>query len=108
LVLSIIWTLVCYGPINRVSKVNLTLNGSHPRWRVGVFEIGHVNVRARVERVYYHFPINRTRDLNPSLSKISRDRPDLPLGHPSITGLVQKIGKCSVSQALMNHRSLLQ
>src|SRR5438309_9727378 len=105
LVFSTIRTNVCDGPVDRISKVNLTLNSSLPGWRVRVFKISHVNVRTRVERVYRHLPVNWARDLNPSLPKIRWDRSNLPFGHPNITGLVQKIGKCSVSQALMNKYS---
>ena len=108
LVFSTIRTNVRDGPVDRISKVNLTLNGSLPSWRVRVFKISHVYVRARVEGVYHHLPVHRARYLYPSLSKVRRDRSNLPIGHPNFTCLVKKIGKCSVSQALMNKDSFLQ
>src|SRR5437660_2570323 len=91
LVLSTIGTGVSDDPVDRVSKINLTLNSSFPGRRVGVLEIRHVDISASVERVYDHLAVDRASDLHASLSKISRDRSDFPFGRPNFTCLFQKI-----------------
>src|SRR3989475_13135418 len=106
-VFASIWTRVCDGPVDCVSKVNLTLQGSLPGWRVGVFEICHVNIRSRIESINHHLPIDRTRDFDAPLAKFGWDLSDFPLGGPNFTCLVEKIGKCSCPKPRMSEDSLL-
>src|SRR6266705_1386956 len=90
----------------QISKIHLTLEGSFPCWRVGVFEICHVNIRPRIESINHHFSIYGACDLHTALAKVGWNRPDLPIGIPNLKSLVEKIGECSGSKVLMNKDSL--
>src|SRR6266566_6757789 len=93
-VFSSIWTGVCDGLVDCVSKVNLALQGSLPCWRVGVFEIRHVNIRPGIESIDHHLPVDRACDFDAPLAEVGWDRSDFPVGGPNVTCLVEEIGKC--------------
>ena len=50
-----------------------------PRRRERVLEVGHEDVRARVERVDHHLALDRTGDLDEPPGEIPRDGRDLPV-----------------------------
>src|SRR3989442_1319400 len=93
-VLSSIWTGVRDGLVDCVSKVNLALQGSIPCWRVGVFEIGHVDVSTGIESIDHHLPVDWTSDFDAPLAKVGWDRSDCPVGISNFARLVEEIGKC--------------
>ena len=107
-VLASIRTQVSDGPVDCISKVNLTLQGPLPCWRVGVFEIRHVNIRTRIETINHHLPVDRACDFDPPLAKVGGDWSDLPVGGSNLTRLAEKIGKCSCPKPCMSEGSLLQ
>src|SRR6266566_5910137 len=91
-VLSSIWTDVCDGLVDCVSKVNLALQGSIPCWRVGVFEIRHVDVSTGIESINHHLPVDRACDFDAPLAKVQWDRSNFPLGVSNFARLVEEIG----------------
>src|SRR5213076_163427 len=49
-----------------------------PGGRVRILEVGHEDVRARVERVDHHLPVDRARDLDAAAPEVARGGRDLP------------------------------
>src|SRR5205823_6121300 len=49
-----------------------------PRWGVGILEVGHEDVGARVEAVDDHLAVHRARDLHAPIAQIGRDGRDGP------------------------------
>ena len=54
-------------PLDRVAQVELALDHVVPGRRVGVLEVGHEPVGARVQRVDDHLAVGRPGDLHPAL-----------------------------------------
>jgi hypothetical protein len=70
----------------------LTLDHVLPARGVGVLEVGHVHVRARVEGVDEHLAIRRPGELDPALLQIRRgDRRDSPVALADMTRFGQEI-----------------
>src|SRR5207249_6207286 len=76
--------------------------GSLPCWRVGVFEIGHVDVCTGIEGIDHHLPVDWTCDFDAPLAEVGWDRSDFPVGVSNFARLVEEIGKCYGAQALMD------
>src|SRR5215469_11267986 len=66
----------------RIHQVSLPLKIVLPGGRMGVLEIGHEHVRARVQRVDDHLAIYRSGDFYASVEQISGDWRHLPLRLP--------------------------
>src|SRR5712692_9281488 len=82
-----IGTGVSDGSIDCVSKIDLALDRSYPSGRVGVLEIGHVNIRPRVQGVYHHLPIDWPCYFHASPSEVGGDRGYAPRGIANFSGL---------------------
>ena len=68
--------------------------------RVGVLEVGHVHVGARVEGVDEHLAIGRAGQLDPALLQVGRgDRRDLPIAFADVARLGQKVGQLARVEA---------
>ena len=63
-------------PLERVREVPLPLDAVLPRRRVRVLEVGHEDLRARVERVDHHLAVDRARDLDAAIGDLVRERRD--------------------------------
>ena len=67
-------------PLDRVRQVLLAVDDVRPRGRVRVLEVGHVDPRARVERVDHHLPVaGRPGDLDAAVLEVRRNRLDTPV-----------------------------
>ena len=66
-----------------------------PGRRVGVLEIRHEDVRARVEPVDHHLAVHRARDLDPPVAQVGRDRRDGPRALAYVLRLGQEIGQAA-------------
>ena len=62
-----------------VFEIGLALDHVGEHRRGGVLEIGHEDLRARVQRVDNHLAVNRAGDLDPAVEKVGGDRGDLPV-----------------------------
>src|SRR5258705_9010568 len=55
---------------HRVTQVDLALERVALRGRVRILEVGHVDLRARIERVDDHLAVDRPRDLHAAIGEI--------------------------------------
>ena len=87
-------------PLERVREVDLALDAVLPGGRVRVLEVGHEHLRARVERVDHHLPVDRPRDLDPAVLDLVRHGLDPPVALADVVRLRQEVGQLAVAQAL--------
>ena len=80
------------GAVDGVDQVDLTLDHVLPGRRVGVLEVGHVDVRARVEGVDEHLALGRPGQLHPALLEVGRgDGRDAPVARSHGGGFRRKV-----------------
>src|SRR2546428_9087700 len=78
--------------LNRVSEVQLPLDCLTPRGGLRVLEVGHVCACARIECVDHHLGVaGWTRDLDSSVLKVGRSRPNPPAALADPVGIGKKI-----------------
>ncbi len=68
-------------PLERVRQVALALDAVLPGGRIRVLEIGHEHLRAGVERVDHHLPLDRPGDLDAPVGDLVGKR-----GNPPVAG----------------------
>ena len=68
------------GAADRVAEVDVAIEVVRPRRRVRVFEVGHEDVRAGVERVDHHLAVDRAGDLTAPVAEVGRRLGHTPLG----------------------------
>jgi len=92
------------GAANRLAEIDLALNLVVPRRRIRIFEVGHVAVGARVERVDHHLGVDRTGDFDATAFQRFRQRRDLP-GRiiTNVFGFSEEIEFFTCIQALGQH-----
>jgi len=61
-------------PPDRIPQIDLALNHIRPRRRIRVFEIGHENLCAGIERIDHHLAIGRPGNLGPPIAQIRWNR----------------------------------
>src|SRR5438874_8087039 len=61
-------------PPDRIPQIDLALNHIRPRRRIRVFEIGHENLCAGIERINHHLAIARSGNLDPPIAQIRWNR----------------------------------
>src|SRR5947208_3442809 len=61
-------------PPDRIPQIDLALNHIRPRRRIRVFEIGHENLCAGIERIDHHLAIGRPGNLDPPIAQIRWNR----------------------------------
>ena len=76
-----------------VLEVGLALDHVGEHRRGGVLEVGHEDLRARVQRIDDHLAVDRAGDLDPAVEKVGRDRRDLPVAVANRSRLGKKIGQ---------------
>ena len=64
--------------LDRVDQVRLALDAIRPGGRVRILEVGHEHLRAGVERVDHHLPIDRPRDLDAAVLEVGGRLGDAP------------------------------
>ena len=88
-----------------VLQIGLPLDQVGERRRGRVLEIGHEDLRARVQRVDHHLAVARARDLDSTVEKISGNRGDRPVAVTNILRFGQKIGQKPRVELLLPLRS---
>src|SRR5579863_1148083 len=83
------------GPVHRVAQIDVAIEVVRPGGRIGVFEISHENVRAAVEGVDDHFPVDRPGDFYAAIHQVLRNGSDAPFLLTDRGGLGKKIRKLS-------------
>lgn len=87
------------GPGDRIAQVDLSLHDIFPCGSSGIFKVGHVDGRSRVETVDDHFAIHRARNFDAAILNVRGNRSALPVTAVTTTttaGMVaQKGGKLS-------------
>src|SRR4029077_9052496 len=78
---------------DRIPQIDLALNHVRPSRRIRVFEIGHENLCAGVERGDHHLAISRPGAPAPPIAQIRRNRRASPVALPDRFCFGQKI-KC--------------
>ena len=84
--------------VDRVTQVDVPLDHVAPGRRVGVLEVGHEPVGARVQRVDDQLAVGRTGDLHPPLLHVLGDRRDLPVGLAHTPGAGEEVEHLARSQ----------
>ena len=73
-----------------VVDVALALDDIGERRGERVLEVGHEHACARIERVDHHLPVDRARDLAPSIAEIGWRLGHLPVVLPQVAGLLEE------------------
>ena len=64
-----------------------------PGGRCGIFEIGHVDARPRVQRVDHHLGFDRAGDFDAAVQQGGRQLGDLPVGFANGAGVFAEVGQ---------------
>ncbi len=80
-------------PPHGVAEIELPFDAVRPGRGVRVFEVGHEDVRAGVERVDDHLPIDGAGDLDAAIEQVGRNRRDRPVALADLARLGEEIGK---------------
>ena len=78
-------------PRDRIDQVDLTLDHVAPARRVGVLEVRHEDVGARIERVDHHLPLGRPGQLDPPTLEVLGRRRDGPVALADRAGRGQEV-----------------
>ena len=89
-------------PLDRVREVLLAADDVLPRRRVRVLEVGHVDPRARVERVDDHLAVaGRAGDLDAAVLEIGRDGRDAPVALANRARRLEEVGELARRDPLL-------
>src|SRR6185312_5547887 len=80
------------GAADGVDEVELAVQEILPGGRCGVFEVGHEDARAGVERVDDHLAVDRAGDLDAAILKICGDGRDGPRSLADLAGRGEEVG----------------
>ena len=95
--------------LDRVDQVDLALDHVLPGRRVGVLEVGHVHVRARVERVDEHLALGRAGQLDPALLEVGvGDGRDPPVAGADVARFGREVRQLARVQAGLAFVACLQ
>ncbi len=90
------------GLVPVVHHVQLAADHVVPGRRRGVFEVGHVGLRAGIERVDDHLAVvDRAGDLDAAIEQVLRDRRDLPVAFADVLRLGQEVGDLASVELLL-------
>ena len=81
------------GAIDGVAKIEVPVQIVRPRRRIRVLEIGHEHVRARIERVDNHLPVDRPGDFHATVHQIRGNGGDGPFRLANVLGFGQEVGQ---------------
>ncbi|HWC98645.1 MAG TPA: hypothetical protein VG456_17920 [Candidatus Sulfopaludibacter sp.] len=93
---------------HRVAQVGLALDHVLPGGRVGVFEVGHENAGAGIQRVDDHLAIHRTGDLHAAIHQVGWNGRGLPVALADVRGLRQKVRHDAGVELLLPDAARLQ
>ena len=88
--LAVAWIVEGQGAGDGVTQRELTLDQVRPRRRRAVFEVGHEDVGAAVERVDHHLAIHGSRDLHTTTPQGLWHRGDAPVSRADRGRIVTK------------------
>ena len=94
--------------LDRVAQVALPLDHVAPGRGVGVLEVGHEPVGARVQRVDDHLAVGGAGDLDPALLHVGRDRLDRPVALADLPRVGQEVEQLARPQSLAPTRARLE
>jgi hypothetical protein len=77
--------------LERVGEVDLAGEAVLPGGRVRVLEVGHEHLRAGVERVDDHLPVDGAGDLDSPVLQLGRHRRDAPVALAQVARLGEKV-----------------
>ncbi len=80
------------GAANGVEQIDLPFDLVGPVWRVGILEVGHIAVGARIEGVDDHLAIHRAGDLHAATLQRLGQRGDFPVALAHRPSLGEEIG----------------
>src|SRR3546814_3951931 len=80
-------------PPPRVEQICLPLDDIGPAWRRRVLEVGHENLRARVERVDHHLAVCRAGNLYAAIEEVGGNVADPPIPGADRSGFRQEVGR---------------
>ena len=72
-----------------------------PRRRIRVFEIGHEDVRAGIERIDDHLAIDGAGDLDAAVLEVTRDRRDAPVALANLFRIGKEVRQFAGVEALL-------
>ena len=78
---------------NRVAHVHLAVQRGFPGGSVGVLEVGHIGLRAGVQRVNDHLAIDGSRNLYAAVLKIRRNGVNVPVTFADLFRLRKEVRK---------------
>src|SRR6266540_3787229 len=96
------------GALDGLDQVRLAGEHVLPGRRVGVLEIGHEDLRARVERVDEHLAVGRAGDLDAAVGQVRRQRGDPPVAGAHALGGGQEAGQLTGVERLLAAAAPLQ
>jgi hypothetical protein len=79
------------GATDGVSQVELSVDDVAPGGCRRVLEVGHVDPRARVQRVNHHLAIDWARDLDAPICELGRCRRASPVARAHVRGLGEEV-----------------
>ena len=87
-------------PVERVREVALPLDAVLPGRRVRVLEVGHEDLRPRVEGVDHHLAVDGARDLDAPVGDLLRERRDAPVSVTDGGSVGQEVGQLAARQSV--------
>ena len=85
-------------PLERIREVPLAGDAVLPGGGVRVLEVGHEDLRARVERVDHHLAVDRAGDLDATVGDLVRERRDPPVAGAHVGRLLEEVGQLACGQ----------
>ena len=95
-------------PPHGIPEIQLPLDQVFPGRRVGVLEIRHEHVGARVERVDHHLAVGGSRDLDGAAEEVVRKGRHLPFLGADRSGPGEEVERLSLCETLQTHLALFQ
>ena len=89
------------GAADGVDEVDLAVEEVVPGGRGGVFEVGHEDLRAGVERVDDHLAVDGAGDLDAAVLEVGGDGRDVPGGLADLACLGQEVGALAGVELLL-------
>src|SRR5579871_536335 len=96
------------SPVDGVAQIRLAFDDVLPRRRIGIFEIGHEDLRARVQRVDDHFPIRWAGDFDAAVHQVGGAGRDLPRSGTDLGSLGRKSGLLALVDLMLPGLTRLQ
>jgi len=90
------------GALHGVAQVDLAVDHVVPGRAVGVLEVRHEGRSAGIERVDHHLAVGRSRNFNPAIDHVLRDRGTAPVRLANLFRSREKIGELPGVEPLLS------